>query len=110
MKMQEMVNSFATKSSRITRGGAAISGRGAGKAKAEPAGPRGWNLGPVTQAKDAVVLDSDNRGSRHISSKAVCGQAEGKSAHRIMEGAEGGEVRAAGQLVGGRNLLHTASV
>lgn len=59
VKMQETVNSFTTKSSRITRGGAVIRGRGAGQAKAEPAGPRGWDLGPVTQAKDAFVLDSN---------------------------------------------------
>lgn len=87
VKMQEPVNSFATKSSRVTRGGAASSDRGAEKAKAEPAGPRGWNLEPVKQAKDAAVLDRDRDG------KAVCGQAEGKSAHRIMKGAEGGEER-----------------
>lgn len=53
VEMQETVNSFATKSSRITRGGAASSGGGAGKAKAESAGPRGWNLNPVEQARDS---------------------------------------------------------
>lgn len=57
VKMQEMVNSFATKSSRITRGGAASSSRGAGNAKAEFAGPRGWNLDPVKQARSAAALD-----------------------------------------------------
>lgn len=61
VKMQEPVNSFATKSSRITRGGAASSGRGAEKAKAEPAGPRGWNLEPVKQGRDAAVLDRDRK-------------------------------------------------
>lgn len=84
MKMQETVNSFATKSSRITRGGAASSCRGVGKAKAESAGPRGWNLDPVKQARDSCFGQGYGR-SRHISSKAVCGQAEGKLAHRIMK-------------------------
>lgn len=55
-------------------GGAASSGKGAGKAKAEPARrpesaapppppqtPGGWNLEAVRQARDAAVLDRDTK-------------------------------------------------
>lgn len=60
------MNSFATKSSRITRGVAAISDRGAGKVKTEPAGPRGRNLGPVKQARDAAAWIGIPRKQAHL--------------------------------------------